>query len=49
MKYFFILPDDETESEIEQVQSRDWNYKKVGSESKEPGVGMKRPIDSKIM
>ncbi|PON69248.1 POLAR LOCALIZATION DURING ASYMMETRIC DIVISION AND protein [Parasponia andersonii] len=43
------LSDDETEGEIQQVQTRDWNYKKVGSESKEPGVGMKRPIDSKIV
>lgn len=37
--------DDETEAEMEQDQTSGWNYKKVGSESKKPGVGMKRPID----
>ncbi|XP_030494182.1 uncharacterized protein LOC115710021 isoform X2 [Cannabis sativa] len=41
--------DDETEVEDEQEQALDWNYKKVGSELKEPGVGMKRPLDSNIM
>ncbi|KAM6593369.1 hypothetical protein CsatA_001072 [Cannabis sativa] len=41
--------DDETEVEVEQEQALDWNYKKVGSELKEPGVRMKRPLDSNIM
>ncbi|XP_062117185.1 uncharacterized protein LOC133831041 [Humulus lupulus] len=43
------LSDDETETEAEQEQTLDWNHKKVGSESKEPGVGMKRPLDSNIV
>ena len=30
----FSKPDDETEAEMEQDQTSDWNYKKVGSESK---------------